>query len=455
MMLSEIANALNAQFNGVDVEVLSVGTDSRNIVNDQLFVAIKGGHFDGNEYAAEAVAKGAAAVLISNEALSITPSVLVQDTRVALGALAHYWRKKFDIPLVAITGSNGKTTVKEMVAAILNAAKGNVLSTKGNLNNDIGMPLTLLSLREAHSCAVIEMGMNHLNEISYLSKLACPQVALVNNAGTAHIGELGSREAIAQAKGEIFEGLAKDGIAVINADDRFAAYWKSLNQERNIITFGLKNDADVSAEYRVMGHQIEIDLKTPNGHSLARLELMGEHNVMNVLAASAVAVSLEIANEDIVQGLAQFNGVQGRLKVKSGLQHATVIDDTYNANLDSMKAAIDVLAAYQAHESHQLIFVMGDMAELGNQSKAMHIEVGEYAQTKGINTFLSFGQMSQLASRVFGANGHHFDVLEDLIAALIKKMSHETYVLVKGSRMMKMERVVEAITQEHKPGSKH
>ena len=205
MMLSEIATALNASVIGKDVKVLSVGTDSRVIANEQLFVAIKGEHFDGNTYASEAIKLGAAAALVSDVKVAASPSVLVKDTRLALGELAHYWRQKFDLPVVAITGSNGKTTVKEMIAAILNAAKGNVLATKGNLNNDIGMPLTLLNLRAEHTYAVIEMGMNHLNEIRYLSNIACPQVAVINNAGTAHIGELGSREAIAQSKGEIFE----------------------------------------------------------------------------------------------------------------------------------------------------------------------------------------------------------------------------------------------------------
>ena len=250
MMLSEIAKALNATMNvsmrGADVQVLSVGTDSRSISKGQLFVGIKGEYFDGNTYAVSAIEQGAVAAMVSSANIHAVPSVVVENTRLALGELAHYWRTKFNLPLVAVTGSNGKTTVKEMITAILNAANGKVLATRGNLNNDIGMPLTLLGMNKNHNYAVIEMGMNHEGEIRYLTKIAAPKVALVNNAGTAHIGEVGSREAIARAKGEIFEGLVDDGIAIINADDQFADYWKSLNKNRKIITFGLRAKADVS-----------------------------------------------------------------------------------------------------------------------------------------------------------------------------------------------------------------
>jgi len=236
MMLSEIAKALNSPMRGADINVLSIGTDSRSIAKGQLFVGIKGENFDGNTYAFEALKQGAAAVLVSDANTQASPAVIVENTRLALGELSKYWRNKFDLPLVAVTGSNGKTTVKEMITSILSAAKGKVLATRGNLNNDIGMPLTLLCMNENHNYAVIEMGMNHEGEIRYLTKIAQPNVALVNNAGTAHIGEVGSREAIARAKGEIFEGLTDDGIAVVSADDDFADYWKSLNKNRKIIT---------------------------------------------------------------------------------------------------------------------------------------------------------------------------------------------------------------------------
>jgi UDP-N-acetylmuramoyl-tripeptide--D-alanyl-D-alanine ligase len=380
MNLSEIAKALNVPFHGPDVYVKSIGTDSRNIAKGQLFVGIKGEHFDGNAFAAEALKLGAAAVMISAEKNPITPSVNVDDTRLALGKLANYWRNKFNLPLVAVTGSNGKTTVKEMISAILNAAGGKVLSTRGNLNNDIGMPLTLFGLNNMHTFAVIEMGMNHEGEIRYLTKLASPKVALVNNAGTAHIGELGSREAIARAKGEIYEGLAEDGVAVINAEDNFADYWKSLNKNRKIISFGIKEDSDVSASFQIQNITSQIILKTPNGSIQFNLKMLGEHNVRNALAASAVAIALGISNESIANGLSEFNPVKGRLNWLDGVNGAAVIDDTYNANPDSVRMAIDVLAQQNGTQ----VFVMGDMAELGESAQKMHLEMGTYAKQNSL-----------------------------------------------------------------------
>ncbi len=455
MMLSEIAKALDAQLIGEDVKVESVGIDSRQIAKGQLFVAIKGENFNGNNFASEAIAQGAAAALVSELSGNVRPLILVKNTRIALGELARYWRKKMHFPVVAITGSNGKTTVKEMVASILTVAKGSVLFTKGNLNNDIGVPLSLLNMRDKHAYAVIEMGMNHLGEIRYLTKIACPQVALVNNAGVAHIGELGSREAIAEAKGEIYEGLADDGIAIINANDRFADYWKSLNQTRKIITFGLDVDADVCAKYETQNNHITMQLKTPEGTTQLNLGLQGKHNASNVLAASAVAVALGIPNSKIVQGLHQFHSVQGRLNLLAGYHDAIVIDDTYNANPDSMHVAIDVLASQSSNQKKALIFVMGDMGELGADAESMHVEIGEYAKQKGITSLFSFGELSQLASTAFGAHAQHFNSLEALVDAVKATMSVDACVLVKGSRFMRMERVVNAIIKNEKLGSAH
>ena len=441
MMLSEIAKALNGRMIGEDVLVQSVGTDSRNIVKNQLFIGIKGENFDGNTFAPEALRLGAAAVLVSDANTQANPCVVVQDTRLALGQLAKYWREKFKIPLVAVTGSNGKTTVKEMVAAILAAAKCSVLATQGNLNNDIGLPLTLLKIRAVHTVAVIEMGMSHLGEIDYLTRLAKPTVALINNAGTAHIGEVGSRENIAKAKGEIYAGLADDGMAIINADDDFADYWKSLNAHKAIITFGLKKAADVSASYQINGNETEINLNTPRGKIEFTLSVLGVHNIYNALAASAVAVALGISNEDIAKGLAVFGAVKGRLNWLQASNGAVVIDDTYNANPDSMKAAIDVLANQKTVQ----IFVMGDMAELGEDAPQMHAAIGAYAKQKGITHFLTFGDLSAKAAQEFGTNSQHFATLETLIAAIKALMKKETTVLVKGSRFMQMERVVKEI----------
>jgi len=452
MMLSEIAKALNSPMRGADINVLSIGTDSRSIAKGQLFVGIKGENFDGNTYAFEALKQGAAAVLVSDANTQASPAVIVENTRLALGELSKYWRNKFDLPLVAVTGSNGKTTVKEMITSILSAAKGKVLATRGNLNNDIGMPLTLLCMNENHNYAVIEMGMNHEGEIRYLTKIAQPNVALVNNAGTAHIGEVGSREAIARAKGEIFEGLTDDGIAVVNADDDFADYWKSLNKNRKIITFGLNDKADVSANYQTQNNSSAINLKTPSGDVQFNLNVLGEHNVHNALAASAVAVALGVSNADIASGLTKFNPVKGRLNWFEGVNGAVVIDDTYNANPDSMKAAIDVLASQKTTQQSTQIFVMGDMAELGDDAPQMHAEIGAYARQKGIAQLFSFGEFSKLASASFngglGKNAQHFDSLEALLDALRRGMRKDVTVLVKGSRFMKMERVVNQITKE-------
>jgi UDP-N-acetylmuramoyl-tripeptide--D-alanyl-D-alanine ligase len=452
MMLSEIAKALNSPMRGADINVLSIGTDSRSIAKGQLFVGIKGENFDGNTYAFEALKQGAAAVLVSDANTQASPAVIVENTRLALGELSKYWRNKFDLPLVAVTGSNGKTTVKEMITSILSAAKGKVLATRGNLNNDIGMPLTLLCMNENHNYAVIEMGMNHEGEIRYLTKIAQPNVALVNNAGTAHIGEVGSREAIARAKGEIFEGLTDDGIAVVSADDDFADYWKSLNKNRKIITFGLNDKADVSANYQTQNNSSAINLKTPSGEVQFNLNVLGEHNVHNALAASAVAVALGVSNADIASGLTKFNPVKGRLNWLEGVNGAVVIDDTYNANPDSMKAAIDVLASQKTTQQSTQIFVMGDMAELGDDAPQMHAEIGAYARQKGIAQLFSFGEFSKLASTSFngglGKNAQHFDSLEALLDALRRGMRKDVTVLVKGSRFMKMERVVNQITKE-------
>ena len=456
MMLSEIAKAVGGQIidheaGMPDVLCESVGSDSRNIQKNQLFIGIKGEYFDGNTFAQAAIKQGAAAVLVSDAITQARPAVLVPDTRLALGNLAKYWRNKFTLPLVAITGSNGKTTVKEMLSAILKAANKNVLATLGNLNNDIGMPMTLLNLRKQHNVAVIEMGMNHLGEIDYLTRIAQPNIAVINNAGTAHIGELGSRENIAKAKGEIFAGLQKDGIAIINADDAYKDYWMSLNTDKTIMTFGFNQADDVSATYIESDGMSKVALNTPNGSVTFNLAMLGKHNISNALAASACAVALGISNSDIAHGLSNMQAVKGRLQRKAGFNGASLIDDTYNANPDSMKAAIDVLAAQKG----DTIFVMADMAELGADAAQMHADIGTYAKQKGIQTLFTFGELSAQASAAFGQNGQHFDALEALLDKLRSAMHNDATVLVKGSRFMQMERVVNAIVEHPIYGETH
>ena len=454
--LANIAKIVEGHLIGDDCEITSIGIDSRNITQNQLFIGIKGENFDGNTYAFDAIKQGAAAVLVHDADTKARPAVIVKDTRLALGKLASDWRHQFSLPIVAVTGSNGKTTVKEMLVSILNAAtyKENSLdvtkvhATIGNLNNDIGLPLTLLKMTDQHAYAVIEMGMNHLGEINYLTNITQPTVAVISNAGTAHIGQLGSRENIAKAKGEIFAGLAHDGVAVINADDDFAGYWKSLSSTKKTITFGLNKQADVFASFKEFDAVNKINLTTPSGSISFELNLLGQHNIYNALAASACAVALGISNTDIANGLNNMQAVKGRLQRKVGLNGAVLIDDTYNANPDSMKAAIDALKTFATHT----IFVMGDMGELGHEAAQMHAEIGAYAKQQHINQLMTFGDLSELATRQFGINNQdatqnaqHFKSLESLIATLKASMQPNVTVLVKGSRFMQMERVINAL----------
>jgi UDP-N-acetylmuramoyl-tripeptide--D-alanyl-D-alanine ligase len=444
MLLSEAAKAIQAKLLGADVMFSSVGTDSRKVTKGQLFVALKGEHFDGHTFAAQAIAQGAAAVLISDKNLAIEPAIVVDDTCLSLGELAAYWRIKFDIPLAAVTGSNGKTTVKEMLASILRAAcdqPDEVLATVGNLNNHIGLPLTLLKLRTQHRYAVAEMGMNHTGEISYLSKIAKPTVALINNAGNAHIGELGSFEAIARAKGEIFEGLLENGTAVINADDVFAPLWLDLASKYKVITFGLKNKADVIAHYQLHATASDIEISSPQGAIKLSLSTPGLHNVMNALASTSVAMAMGVTLKNVAIGLENYAGVKGRLQQKVGLHGALVIDDTYNANPMSMKVAIDVLMAMPGEK----LLVLGDMGELGDNAAEMHAEIGSYAKASGLKNLFVLGEMSVDMAKAFGSGARHYATPKALTADLKKQMKQGANVLVKGSRFMAMERVVDEI----------
>lgn len=467
MRLSEAAKALNATMLGVhehlgaDVDFASVGSDSRNIVAGQLFVAIKGPSFDGNTFATDAIKKGAVAVMVSDKTTEAHPAMLVNDTRLGLGALAKYWRAQFDAPVIAITGSNGKTTTKEMLTSILSVASGSddkVHATYGNLNNDIGLPLTLLKIRANHQYVVAEMGMNHLSEIEYLTHIAQPDVAVINNAGTAHIGELGSRENIAKAKGEIFSGLKVGGIAVINADNEYATYWQSLNVGRKIVTFGLKQSANVSATYQeqdgnsLIGSSL-IDLTTPNGKISFNLKVQGVHNIYNALAASAAAFAVGVSNADIAKGLQNFSGVHGRLERKAALHDAVLIDDTYNANPDSMKAAIDVLARMPG----QKILVLGDMGELGADAKKMHADIGVYAKKAGLNTLYCLGELSAEMAQGFGKGAKYFGLanehtVNEIATTILPQLASGVTVLVKGSRFMQMERVVNLLLMKNFKG---
>lgn len=444
--LETAARAINAVMDGPNVTFRRVTTDSRDVRPGDLFIGIRGERMDGQAFADQALQAGAVAVMVSdrNAVKTGRASVLVvPDTRIALGQLAAFWRSRFDIPLVAITGSNGKTTVKELLASILREQAGSeaVLATAGNFNNDIGMPLTLLALDARHRYAVIEMGMNHLGEIAYLSRIARPAVALINNAGTAHIGELGSLEAIARAKGEIFEGLDASGCAIINSDDAQADYWRGLVRGKRVIDFGLDRKAAVSARYELTDAGSLVTIQTPEGTLVATLTVPGLHNVRNALAAATAAYALGIPPQTIAAGLSAYQGVKGRLQIKKLASGAIVIDDTYNANPESMRAAVSVLAARRGRR----LFVMGDMGELGEHAQEMHASIGEFARRAGIDELYALGEMSAIAARSFGEHGTHFDSVEALVAALAPGAGADATVLVKGSRFMRMERVVEAL----------
>jgi UDP-N-acetylmuramoyl-tripeptide--D-alanyl-D-alanine ligase len=449
MLLSQAAQVLNGRVAGPDVRFNAVSTDSRKIAQGDLFVALRGENFDGYEFVAKAAQGGAAAALVNEDSYKEHPSVLspqssvlvVEDTRLALGQLAAYWRKQFDIPLVAITGSNGKTTVKEMLAGILSEAAGSqgvVLATKGNLNNDIGMPLTLLQLNSTHRYAVIEMGMNHLGEIDYLTRIAEPDVALINNASGAHLEGLGTVQAVAQAKGEIFAGLKPHGTAVINADDEYAPLWRELAGVNQLLEFGLNPDADVSGTWQPSNDGLHIDVTAPQGMFSAELQVPGEHNARNALAAAAAASALNVPLEKIAAGLEKFSGVAGRLQRKAARHGTRLIDDTYNANPASMRAAISVLA----QAGGKRVLVLGDMGELGGDAAVFHAEIGSEARRAGIEKLYALGTLSHYTVSEFGSGAQHFERIEDLLDVLEKELDENTTVLVKGSRFMKMERVV-------------
>lgn len=454
MTVTEAARALGARAVGTDVTFGSVSTDSRNIRKGDLFIAIRGERFDGHRFVADAARAGAVAAMVDEdsvpggETVADLSLIIVKDSRHALGALGAYWRGKFSMPLVALTGSSGKTTVKEMLAAILRTAVSDevdeadtqVLATRGNLNNDLGVPLTLLQLKSQHRYAVIEMGMNHAGEIRYLSQMAGPDVALVNNAGSAHIEYLGSREAIARAKGEIYEGLKTDGVAVINADDTFAPLWRELVQGKAIVEFGLKPGTPVTASYALHPLESEIVLKTPLGEAATTIKAPGLHNVRNALAAAAAATALHVVPQAIAAGLGRFAGIKGRLQVRRAVGGATLIDDTYNANPESVRAAIAVLA----HSAGKKVLVLGDMGELGADAPRLHGEIGEAARLAGVDSLLTLGEASARSSETFGSGARHFPRIEELLPELENMLAPGVTVLVKGSRFMEMERVVKA-----------
>jgi UDP-N-acetylmuramoyl-tripeptide--D-alanyl-D-alanine ligase len=444
MSLSEAVRVVGGRMSGADTRFSGVSTDTRTLRAAELFVALRGERFDGHRFLKDAAAaKAAAAVVDRNYAGEFPlPVAIVEDTRIALGQLARDWRARFSPALVAVTGSNGKTTVKEMLAAILRAHAGAdaVLATSGNLNNDIGVPLTLLRMREAHRWCAIELGMNHKGEIAYLAAIARPTVALVNNAQREHLEFMRSVEEVAAENACVYEALPANGVAVVNADDPQAAFFRARAGNRRVIDFGIGGGAAVTVSYRLQALASDLAIRTPGGEAQATLAIPGLHNVRNALAAAACAFAAGVAPKAIGAGLTAFRPYTGRLQVKQAQNGATLIDDTYNANPDSVRAAIDVLASCPG----PTVLVLGDMGEVGDHGPDFHREVGAYARSKGISSLLALGEATRHAVEAFGPGARHFDRVEDLLPEVAGRS-----ILVKGSRFMKMERVVAALTGGH------
>lgn len=437
MTLSEIAALFNLTC-AENTVVSGICIDSRKVMSGQLFVAIQGDRFDGHEFIHDAVARGAAAIVCSHAAAGVVvPQFIVPDTLQALAMLAAHHRRQLDCAVIALTGSNGKTTVKEMIASILPKPS---FATPGNLNNHIGAPLSVLQLQSAHCFAVFELGANHRGEIEHTVGVVQPQVTLINNIAPAHIDGFGSIDGVAHAKGEIHQGLAAGGTAVINDDDAYAHFWDSILTNKKTIRFSATHPATVHAHNIIYNAEgcAQFMLHVPQGESLIQLTVPGAHNVSNALAAAACTCALGIDLSDISAGLCRFPGVAGRMAFLPGKHHSLIIDDTYNANLRSVLTALDVLAARQG----QRIFVFGDMGELGAWSEQHHQDVGIAARKHKIDSIMTCGIQSESTTKAFGIGGQHYPDQETLVQALLQKLDSQTTVLVKGSRSSAMENIV-------------
>ena len=443
MRLGEAAAALGLRAAGEDVVFHGVGTDSRTASRGALFVAVRGPKFDGHDFIGDARRRGAAACLVERAPGGSMPFVLARDSVRALGELAAAWRSRFrDLLLVGITGSNGKTTVKEMTAAILRIS-GPVCATRGNLNNEIGVPLTLCDLDAGHHAAVVELGANHRGEIAALTTLARPSVGVVTQCAPAHLEGFGSIEGVARAKGELIEHLPGDAVAVINADDPYAGLWRKLARDRRCMSFGTGADADVRVRSESCATGRRVSLDTPAGEVAIELALPGAHNALNAGAAAAAAIAAGASLDTVRDGLAAVRPAKGRLESKRGPRGAEIIDDTYNANPASLQAGLQVLAAKPAPRW----LVLGDMAELGVDGASLHAEAGRRARRHGVERLLVVGELGVEAVRAFGGGATHFEDRAALVERLREELPDGATVLVKGSRSMAMERVVDAIAE--------
>ncbi|MGZ8187045.1 MAG: UDP-N-acetylmuramoyl-tripeptide--D-alanyl-D-alanine ligase [Methylobacter sp.] len=450
MKLSEIAECVQGQLVGEDDVITSVSIDTRTIKPGQLYIGIKGKNFDGNEFVREAEQAGATAAIVNKGFAAAMSYIIVDDTHLALAELAGEWRKKMPVSIVGITGSNGKTTVKEMVAAIL-GINDNVLFTQGNLNNDMGVPLTLLRINEQHRYAVIEMGANHPGEIQYTSTYAQADVVVITNVGPAHIEGFGSVDGVARAKGEIIQTLKEHGIAILYRDDDYFSYWKSVAGIRKIMSFGLNDSADVTArsiktEIRNNQFATTFELVTAQGSLAVKLKLAGRHNVINALTATAACLALDIELEQIKQGLESVIPVTGRLQPLVSRLGNIVIDDTYNANSASLKAGLDVLANCEGEPW----LVLGAFGELGPESLKIHEEIGELIKSRGIVRLLAIGSDARNTVKSFGQGATFFETQQNLIEVLKQELKGDETILIKGSRAQRMENVAAALVENYR-----
>ena len=427
---------------GADASFARVVTDTRQVQADDLFVALKGDNFDGHDFVAQAAEKGAVGALVSRRVDANVAQIIVTDTLASLQAYGASWRHDFDLPVIGVTGSNGKTTTKQLLAAVL-ATRGPVLATEGNLNNHIGVPLMLCRLRAQHRIAVIEMGASNAGEIALLASLAKPSIGVITQAGDAHLEGFGSRQGVAKAKGELFAAL-HNGVAIINADDAYAELWQQLAGSNRVLRFGFNSQAEVRAEnLRANDQGSRFTLLAPDGSAEVNLPLPGRHNIANALAAAATGHALGLAVSEIAAGLARVEAPKGRVAIKTSASGARLIDDSYNANPSSLAAAMALLA----QESGKRLLVLGDMAELGPGAAQLHADAGRQGRALGLDGLLALGPLSAQAALAFGSAGKSYKQLEDLLAALRPQLLPGVTVLVKGSRSARMERVVAALIE--------
>lgn len=443
--LSEFARACGGRLHGADRAYTGVSTDTRTLSAGELFVALHGPNFNGNEFVGAAEKAGAAAAVVDARQGAGVAQIVVTDTQAALEKTSHVWRMQFDIPVIGVAGSNGKTTVKEMTAGILSQA-GSCLATRGNLNNHIGVPLTLLRLESQHRFAVVEMGANHPGELAALVKIARPGIGLITNAGAEHLEGFGSLEGAARAEGEMVAGLDPGGTAIINADDEFADLWRGMTQAK-VVTFGLKPGCDFTAtdirtQIGAEGFVTRFTLASPLGRAPVELKLAGRHNVTNALCAAAAASAAGVQMEHIVAGLGAVQAVKGRLQFKKTRHGAWLIDDSYNANPDSVQAGIHVLAQLEGRKW----LVFGQMNELGTAAAEAHAEIGTFAREHGIERLFAVGELAQLTVESFGAGAQWFPDTAQLSKAIDGAVTPNVAVLVKGSRSNRLERVVDVLT---------